>query len=203
MLDRGIAFFQGLVEEVPDDTASRKGLARALIFKGNLGLSIGAPHEAEEAFSAAAKEYQRALGYDGGADLLNEFAWFLARCRCAVIKNPTRAVALAKQALAQEPGQAKYWNTLGAAQFAAGDSRAAAVSLHRSMDLNHGGNPMDWFLLAMARWQENDRTEARAWFNKSEKWMETNTLMSDDLFIVREQAAAMLSRKDSEPRTKN
>ena len=38
------------------------------------------------------------------------------------------------------------------------------------MSLNQGGDANDWFFLAMTRWRQNDKAEARKWFDQAVAW---------------------------------
>ena len=95
------------------------------------------------------------------AEAHNDLAWLLATCPEAEIRDPGRAVELAKKAVELTPKQGNHWNTLGVAQYRVGDSKAAIEALTQSMGLRKGGDSNDWFFLAMARWQLGDQAEAR------------------------------------------
>jgi tetratricopeptide (TPR) repeat protein len=104
----------------------------------------------------------------------NDLAWLLATCPDPMRRNPTRAVELARKAVDKRPGEGTFWNTLGAAHYRAGDWKACAVALNKSMELSSGGDPYDWFFLAMAHRKMDDPTEARKWFDRAVDWMYKN-----------------------------
>jgi superkiller protein 3 len=105
---------------------------------------------------------------------LNEFAWFLATSSNVEDRNPARAVVLARKAVELAPKEASYYNTLGVAQYRAGDEKAALAALHRSMELTGGGDAADWLFLAMAHHKLGDREEARKWYDKAAAELEKN-----------------------------
>ena len=87
---------------------------------------------------------------------------------------PSRAVALARKAVELEPKNWAYRNTLGAAQYRAGDWKAAIAALEKSMELRKGGDSNDWFFLAMAHWQLGEKDKAREWYDRAVQWMDKN-----------------------------
>jgi superkiller protein 3 len=104
----------------------------------------------------------------------NDLAWLLATCPDPMRRNPTRAVELARKAVDKSPGEGTFWNTLGAAHYRAGDWKACAAALQKSMELSKGENPSDWFFLAMAHRKLGDPGEARKWFDRAVDWMNKN-----------------------------
>src|SRR5262249_12726502 len=80
----------------------------------------------------------------------NHLAWLLATCPEAKYRDPKRAVGLAPTAVLIAPKLGAAWNTVGVANYRAGDYPAAVKALIRSMELSQGGDSHDWFFLAMA-----------------------------------------------------
>jgi non-specific serine/threonine protein kinase/serine/threonine-protein kinase len=147
--------------------------------------------------------YDKALELAGGLEkdhpfrgfAVSNLAWFLATAAESRARNPTRAIELARQAITLAPEEGSSWNTLGAAQYRAGDWKAAVASLQRSMELQKGGGSYDWFFLAMARWQLGDKDEARDWYRKSVDGMTGTNAKNEDLLRFRDEAAALLGIK--------
>jgi tetratricopeptide (TPR) repeat protein len=102
----------------------------------------------------------------------NRLAWFLARCPDVQVRNPVLAVELAKGAVEQAPRQGAYWNTLGAANYRAGDWNGSIAALEQSMRLRQGGDAFDWLFLAMSHHQLQHADEAVAYLEKAVKWIE-------------------------------
>src|SRR5262249_19285951 len=120
--------------------------------------------------------------------LMNNLAWSLATCADPKFRDASRAVELAKQAVEQAPKAGDDWNTLGVAQYPAGDWKAAIAALKKSMELRKGGNSVDWFFLAMAYWQLRDKKEARKWYDQAVPWMEKNQPKDEELVRFRAEA---------------
>jgi tetratricopeptide (TPR) repeat protein len=97
---------------------------------------------------------------DDPATVQNEEAWLLATAAEAKLRDPARAVKLAKQAVERAPEQRAYWKTLGVAQYRAGDWKAAVAALDKAMPPG-GGDSTAGLFRAMARWQLGQREQAR------------------------------------------
>jgi serine/threonine protein kinase len=119
-------------------------------------------------------------------------AWFLATDPDPGVRNAAEAVRLAEQAVRSDGGSGEYWNTLGVAQYRAGDDRAAITALEKAMSLRRGGHSFDWFFLAMARARLGDRTQARVWFDRAVGWMDEHMPANDELSRFRKEAADLL-----------
>ena len=122
----------------------------------------------------------------------NNLAWLLATCPDATFRDPARAVELAKTALELAPNAVGHWNTLGAAQYRAGDWPATIEALTKSMELRNGGDSFDWYFLAMAHWQSDHKEEARKWYDQAVEWMEKNKPEDEELKRFHTEAAALL-----------
>src|SRR5262249_53125870 len=159
-----------------------------------LHVSTNHPAEAREAYLRADEQYRLALPNDGGADTLNAYAWHLADCPVADVRDPVRAADLARRAIDRAPHEGRIWNTLGVAYSRAGEWHSAIAALDRSMELRSGGNPWDWFFLAMAHRQLGDRQAANEWYEKAARWMDTAGPPSMELLRYRAEAALLLGR---------
>jgi tetratricopeptide (TPR) repeat protein len=95
---------------------------------------------------AALKQYDKASAdvekaVEIGASDARELAavaWYLATSSEATLRDPKRAVALAKKAVELKPKDWNVWNTLGVAHHRAGDFKAAVVALEKSSELAEG-----------------------------------------------------------------
>ncbi len=122
----------------------------------------------------------------------NTLAWYLATCPDPRVRKPDRAVQLAAQATQLAPNGGANWNTLGVAQYRAGQFKQAVTSLSKSMQLRSGGDAFDWFFLAMAHWQLKNKEEARKWYDKAVGWMEKSKPDDEELRRFRAEAAELL-----------
>ena len=109
---------------------------------------------------------------------------------------------LAKKAVELSPQAGHYWNTLGVAHYRAGEWKAAVMALEKSMELRKGGDANDWFFLAMAHLKQDQKAEARKWYDRAVAWMDKNeeTLKKDrhgweELSRFRTEATELLEIK--------
>ena len=163
----------------PDLFNAAGGLGQALVKKG--------------LWNEAIASFERAIRLRKDCvDTHNELAWLLATCPDAKVRDPSRAVQLAEQTVKLAPKQGGFWNTLGVAQYRAGDWKSAAEALNKSMELQNGGDSNDFFFLAMAHWQLGNKVEARQWYDRAVAWMEKNRPKDEELRRFRAEAAELL-----------
>jgi tetratricopeptide (TPR) repeat protein len=132
------------------------------------------------------------------ANLHNDLAWLLANCPDAKLRQPARAVEGARKAVELAPKEARFWTTLGVAQYRAGEWKAAIEALTKSMKLSGGGNSVQWFFLAMTHGKLNQRKEAREWYDRAAQWMDKNARDDEELRRVRSEAEELLEIKKKE-----
>jgi serine/threonine protein kinase/WD40 repeat protein len=131
---------------------------------------------------------------------LNNLAWQLATSADEKHRDPARAVELAKKAIERAPLEAIYWNTLGVAQYRAGDYQAAIVALAKAEELQPDtAFAFNAFFLAMAHWQLEETDEARQWFDRASAWMtrkeaelQNNATWQDELRRFRSEAESLM-----------
>jgi WD40 repeat protein/serine/threonine protein kinase/Flp pilus assembly protein TadD len=162
-------------------------------------------------YAAALADYEKALELmPKSSEVQNDLAWFLATCPDPKLRDPKRAVALARQAVEQAPQNGNLWNTLGAAHYRAGDGKAAVEALTKSMDLRQGGDAFDWLFLAMAHWQLGHPDEARhwhawaaEWLDKNRKALERNPGYAEELRRFGAEAAELLGVRERKDKSKD
>jgi WD40 repeat protein/Flp pilus assembly protein TadD len=162
-----------------------------------------------EAYAARADAHYR-LGHwdDAGGDYAklvelrpdwpeyhNDAAWLLATHPHPKSRDAGRALALARRAVELEPEEGDYWNTLGVAQYRAGDWPGATVALEKAI-ARHGRIGHDEFFLAMSRWQLGEHSEARRLYDHAVSWMEKNKPHDAELRRFRAEAAELLEIDD-------
>jgi eukaryotic-like serine/threonine-protein kinase len=196
MMRRAIALFEGLIAESPDHVEYHKALAQACNLQSCLYISCKQQKEGEQAYAKTAELYRQLLDLDKSPEFLNTFAMFHVDCPVASVRDLAKAVAKAKQAVAEMPSESKFWNTLGMAQYRAKNWDEAAKALQKSMDLSQGGDPYDWLFLAMISQEQGDPDQALSLYRKSNEWMDSHVVMTDDLFRYRAEAANVLGLKD-------
>jgi superkiller protein 3 len=123
---------------------------------------------------------------------MNGIAWLLATAPDPQHRNADRAVELAKKAVELAPQDGAILNTLGVAQYRAGEWTLAIEALEKSMELRSGGDGNDWFWLAMAHWQLDHKDDASKWFDKAVDWMDKNAPQNEELLRFRAEAEKLL-----------
>jgi uncharacterized protein HemY len=128
----------------------------------------------------------------------HNLARLLATCLEEKLRAPRRAVEAARKAIALVPNQGWYWNTLGVAHYRAGDWKAAAAALEKSVALRNGGDSFDWFFLAMTHWRLDQKDQARKRYDEAVRWMEKHQPANKELRNFRSEAAKLLGLKQEE-----
>jgi tetratricopeptide (TPR) repeat protein len=184
-MDKAIAESSKAIELDPKCAPAWYTRGFALRHQGKVDLAIAA--------------YERAIEVDPKFDMPhNSLAWLLATRPEAKLRDPNRAVELAKKALALDPKTeiGSYWNTLGVAHYRAGNWKDAVTALDKSMELRQGGNSNDWFFLAMAHWQLCNKEEARKRYDQAVQWMDKHQPKDEQLRRFRTEAAELLGVKE-------
>jgi len=125
------------------------------------------------------------------ARLCNNIAWLMVSRPGSPADHAALAVELARKGVSLEPSHASYWNTLGLAQYRAGDWKGAATALGESMRLEDGGNAHDWIFMSMIRARLNQPAEARTWYARANAWIESKAPRDQELLRFRDEAAAL------------
>jgi tetratricopeptide (TPR) repeat protein len=113
-------------------------------------------------------------------------------------RDPARALDLAQQAVKMAPDRAIYLNTLGIAQYRAGQYAEAVATLEKSLAAGKGeSDAFDHFFLAMARFQLGETARARADFDRALKWRRdhpnlTQPRWNEELDAFQAEARALL-----------
>jgi serine/threonine protein kinase/tetratricopeptide (TPR) repeat protein len=126
------------------------------------------------------------------ATTLNDLAWMLCNCPDEKLRDPAEALAIASRVVALVPDQGPGWSTLGAARYRNGEWDAAVDALEKSVALPQGGEPRDWFFLAMAEWQRGNQAAARQWHYKACAWMHLHDSHDEELVRFRAEASKLI-----------
>jgi uncharacterized protein HemY len=119
------------------------------------------------------------------AESRNNLAWHLAIVAPPDRRKPEEAIALARQAVDAVPDTANFWNTLGAAESAAGHWQQSREALEKSMSLTSGGREADWWLLALSLDRLGDPTAAESWRRRAAEAARLNTNPNPSILAVR------------------
>src|SRR5262249_35940247 len=176
-LDEAMAYYQTVIALDPSHAPAHFSLANILRVRGK-------PDEALVHFRKAVD----LLPTDPNP--LNSVAWELATCADPRLRDPAKAVDLAKKVVdlsirqgddRDKPGRGRlgnYWNTLGVAHYQAGNLEEAIAALQKSLEIAkefaNGDDSRyvceDWLFLAMANWKLERKDEARKWYDQAAKW---------------------------------
>ncbi len=166
-----------LAADSPGVPGYRSQLAETYLRLGEHLAEVGRFAEAEQAARKAISLKEEL----SDARVQNNLAFSLATSPDPRMRDSQLAVRLAKRAVVLKPQNGGYWNTLGVSHYRAGDWNAAIAALEQSVRLRAGGDPADWFFLAMAHRRDGNQTEARKWYSQSIDWMVKNKSQDDDL----------------------
>jgi tetratricopeptide (TPR) repeat protein len=195
-LDDAIDYYRAAVELDPEQASAQFSLAHALSIRGQ-------PEEALVRFRKA----RDLLPNDPFP--LNGLAWELATGSEPKLRDPARAVLLAKEVieLSRKQGDrperlGDYWNTLGVAQYRAGNLGEAQAALQKSLDLDDGQGSHyvyeDWFFLAMVNWKLGKKDEARQWYNRAVQWMQKSDPKNEQLRRFRAEVEELMREEKKE-----
>jgi tetratricopeptide (TPR) repeat protein len=196
-LRRTLVLAEGLATDNPGSPGSQDDWADALYQWGERLKDTGRSGEAEESYRRAlAIEEDLAAKHPNESRYRNFIAWFLATCPAPQLRDPPRAVELARRAAEGAPDRAEIYNTLGVAHYRAGNWRSAIEALERSEAISRDNLGFDGFFLAMAHCQLGDRVQARRWYDQSDAWMRKYQPANNELVRFRAEAAALLGLAD-------
>ena len=128
----------------------------------------------------------------------NNLAWRLATGPVA-LRDPERALLMARKAVALTPSTATYLNTLGVALYRAGQYAEAIATLEKSLAASKGETDgFDLFFLAMARHRLGRVAQAQADFDRAMRWRREHPTLprsdwSEELDRFRAEAEKVLA----------
>ena len=99
----------------------------------------------------------------------HNLAWLLISVPSDPWFDPARGLALAREAVANQPHEWANLNTLGVAAYRAGDWKTAKETLERSITFT-GGAAHDLFFLAMLSWQQGNKQQAKTLYDRAVAW---------------------------------
>jgi len=188
MLRKEFALLEELVGAYPQEADYRRELIRTRNLMGLMYTSFKCPEPARAEYARTAELHRQALPYDTDGSFPNAYAWFLVDCPDTALRDPTRAVSLAEQAVARDATQAGYWRTLGVARYRTADWAASRAALERAWGLCGEDAPGIWFFLAMAAWRQGDPQAARGWYERAVRWMDAQPGADESLLRYRKEA---------------
>jgi tetratricopeptide (TPR) repeat protein/tRNA A-37 threonylcarbamoyl transferase component Bud32 len=213
--DEAIAAYREAIRLKPDYGCAYNDLGVALFGMGELDQAVTAFKEAVRLGPADHADHHNNLGFglmlkgrmDEASASYNEalrirpdyapaqslLAWLLATCYDPQIRDPARAVELARRAVTQSPEVGDYWNTLGVARYRVGEWDAAVAALEKAEALSPGANAASrGFFLAMSHWRLRRSVEARKWYDKAVARMEKDRPGDQQPHRFRAEAQALM-----------
>jgi tetratricopeptide (TPR) repeat protein len=192
-LRRAVELHGGLARDVVDVPEYRVNLAEDYYALAVLLEATARSGEAAEDFRKAFELFEQAIAENPQSPNLPRWlGWRLATCPAVQFRDLPRALALAQRAVQLAPERWDAWGLLGIAQYRAGQPAAAIESLRKALELSGGGEPEQWFFLALAHWQNQNHQQAWQWYNKAIAWMEKNHPANEALERFRAEAGAVL-----------
>jgi tetratricopeptide (TPR) repeat protein len=183
-----LAFYQRLASAA----AASPGRARTTAasyhhLAGAIG-DVGRPREQQEAL-------RRGLELEPESPaLLNELAWSLSLPPDAP-HDSAEAIELAKRAVAANPKERAFWNTLGLAHLRAGHWPLAADAVLKSIELqSQGGDASDRLLMSMLCWRRGDKAAALDWYIRALDWLSRYPESDASLRTLRAESERLLGR---------
>jgi tetratricopeptide (TPR) repeat protein/predicted Ser/Thr protein kinase len=192
-----------LAEQFPEVRPYSDSLTMNQARRLDLLETLGDVEEARVVRKELRRDYERAIQHDPEDDrALNNLAWLLAKRRGSSADEARQAVELARQAVRIAPERGDLWNTLGVACYRSADWNAARNALERSMSLRSGGDPYDWFFLAMLGNRQGRDEEARKWYDRARAWVQADPTHASnkELSAFSDEAAALLGLKTAPTR---
>ena len=177
----------------PDQMGLLTNIATTYWSIGNSFFAEGKLAEAVPSFRYSISVWEHCLRVEPeNARVANLLAWLLATCPCTEVREPARAVKLARTAIEHFPNSPAVWNTLGVAQLRAGDARTAVETLKKAMAMKGGGDSFDWFFIAMTYSALGEREDARTWYDRAVDWRLKESPEHMELRLFHDEAAAKL-----------
>ncbi|WP_165068913.1 tetratricopeptide repeat protein [Paludisphaera rhizosphaerae] len=173
---------ESLIRDMPDDP---QALAMAVGFLENRAVAKAAVDKAAD------------LGARN-ASIQNLLAYVLATTSHPGLRDPSRAVELARRATGFSPLNGAYESTLGLALFRSGQYDEAVVRLERAECLPGRLEGLDALALTLAHTQKGDLSTARRHYEHAMKWAEIHSLIDQEVFEdLRAEAEAALNDETS------
>ncbi|MEE8468087.1 MAG: hypothetical protein V3T22_06505, partial [Planctomycetota bacterium] len=131
---------------------------------------------------------------------LESLSWELSTVPDLDLRDPVEALRLARQ-LVGVIDSPDAWSTLGTALYRSGEWDECIQALERRMGERSGGDLLDWLVVAMAYHQLDDPQEARAWFARSQEWIDSHRAAyegDEEAVMFRAEAAELLEIEDQD-----
>jgi serine/threonine protein kinase/tetratricopeptide (TPR) repeat protein len=201
-LDEAEPILRRCVAELEEQVADKPRQAEKLAREAEIHVDLGSLL-LEEGKSAESRQHlvrardlwtQATAAAPEQATIARPFALSLADCLQPELRDPAKAVLLARKVTEQSPESVPGWSVLGLALYRSGDWKAATQALRKAIEPGSRGTCRDWFVFAMALCQAGgtDKDQARAWYARAVTWMEQKTPKDPNLKRIRCECAKLL-----------
>ncbi len=199
--DKAAVLFQALVAEYPGVPGYRHGLAASRNALGQFFRATRRWKEAEQSYRAAVElgeglvtaEPNNAYPKPFLAEYQENLARLLTSDPGAPFYDPQQALKLAQEAIKLTPEKGPRWTTLALAQYRVGDWKASRTAIEEATQRKDGKlDPMDQFVLAMARWRLGEKDGARTSFNWAAAEMAKKKSQDEATLRLRAEAAGLI-----------
>jgi tetratricopeptide (TPR) repeat protein len=159
-----------LAEDFPRTPHHRRELAAIRTALGHLATAGGKPEDARQEYTLAITEYERLVkDHPESPGFARDLAWLLAMCPSQELRDPGRAVTLARQATALASQGGDCWRALGAALCRSENWAEAVEALNKAVKLQAADGRVR-LLLALAHAKLGDRDKAYDYYDKVQEW---------------------------------
>jgi tetratricopeptide (TPR) repeat protein len=197
---RAADLFGQLADESPGNPLHGAQLAQSCRDLGDLLWDTGHPLQAAPLFERARARLEKLLADNPGVgSYARDLARLLVESPDPQLRDRSRAVELARQAVERLPTDWRCWYILGVTQYRAGQWRAALEALNRSRELHQVGTRSRCFFLAMAHGKLGEKDQARQWYDRACAGMRKDEPGYLRLVRYRAEAAAVLGLLPPEP----
>jgi len=166
----------------------RPEIAKAAYYLGKALIRTG---EAHSGLASLREALELNPDYTNALDSLS---WELSTVPDLDLRDPVEALRLARQ-LVGVIDSPDAWSTLGTALYRSGEWDECIQAMERRMGERAGGDLLDWLVVAMAYHQLGDPQEARAWFARSQEWIDSHRAAyesDEEAIMFRAEAAELL-----------
>jgi tetratricopeptide (TPR) repeat protein len=124
----------------------------------------------------------------------HKLSWQLTTTADPKLRDPVKALEHARKAVALEPKNGHWRNTLAVAYYRNGNWPEAIAELKQSTRFRpfHGLHETGYFYLAMAHWHLDEKEQARAWYDKGVAWLNKRARKGPAFGPLRAEAAELL-----------
>jgi tetratricopeptide (TPR) repeat protein len=130
---------------------------------------------------------------------LNALAWYLVSVPDSRQRRPAEALQLSRKAVKEAPNVATDYNTLGLSEYRNNLWDEAITTLNKSLEMNKGKDPTDFFFLAMAHAKRGENGEAEHFFQEGIERAGKDASIGREVRMFWGEAAAALDKPGPVP----